>query len=314
MRTSWRGRGGARRLAGALLFAVALALCGCGEWSEPALYPAYEDAAYTACSEYRYTPEGVHAVAIDYLDGDIALETGGSTTLFLREASAGLPDEHKMHIAVIGDELHIRYCAPGAALGDIDAAAKVLTLQLPASVSLEVNTISARVRGEGLTLHRPLTVKSVSGDIALRDLTSPSVDIEASEGDISLETPIISGEATLHTLSGGISLDALTADFLQVESVGGDIAVRVLSCRDLLATTVDGDIALSLSPAGEEDSGAAARATALVLTRRTLSGKLTSNLPSREENGKTIFGEDAPEYARCYAEVKTTRGNVRVGE
>lgn len=304
----------------AALLPAALAGCGEGEGEREIAYPTYEQAEdYVACSEFRYISSKLQKIVIDWIDGEIHLVQGTSSTFAVRETSAGLSDGQKLHYFRDGGTLRIRYCASGYK-GRIGGSEKHLTVEVPKSVSLEINCVSANIDCDSLTLGNRFDLKSVSGGVSLTGLDVPFAEVETVSGGIFLSAPDITSDLTLSSLSGEIRVDSLTAGYLDARTLSGEIFAEIANCRDLAAESVSGGVILSLTEwKGEKesdaDSGDAPSIHSLALEFRTSLGQMITDLPYEKEGVKTYFGvspDDAEERAKCYAQIVTGNGDLTV--
>ena len=305
-------------------------LAGCGEreGEREISYPTYEQAEdYVACSEFRYISSKLQKIVIDWIDGEIHLVQGTSSTFAVRETSAGLSDGQKLHYFQDGNTLRIRYCASGYE-GRISGSEKHLTVEVPKSVSLEIHCVSANIDCDSLTLGNRFDLKSVSGGVSLTRLDVPFAEVETVSGGIFLSAPDITSELTLSSLSGEIHVDSLTAGYLDARTLSGEIFAEIANCRDLAAESVSGSVVLSLTEwnmdkekekENDADSGdAPAIAPAihsLALEFQTSLGQMITELPYEKEGVKTYFGaspDDVEESAKCYAQIVTGNGNLTV--
>lgn len=127
-----------------------------------------------------------------------------------------------------------------------------LIVEVPRGISLEVDSISAKVE-----------VESIDG--AEVDINAISAAVNFSGEAASVEVDIISGDVTLdargarrvevESVSGDARIDAPRAERIQIEAVSGDIELRALGepLQSLQAATVSGRLTLqaSVASAGE---------------------------------------------------------------
>lgn len=136
--------------------------------------------------------------------------------------------------------------------GKSKAEDTTLIVELPRGVSIDVDSISARVEIEDID-GAEANIDSISGSIRFRGAAA------------NIEVDIISGDATVDALgarrievesvSGDVRIDAPRAERIQLEAVSGDIELRALGepLQDLQAATVSGrlDLHAGMASAGE---------------------------------------------------------------
>ena len=154
----------------------------------------------------------------------------------------------------------------------------ILQLHVPATVSLEMDVVSADVRVSGIKSSERIKLDSVSGDADLRAETV-RLDINSVSGDIDF-----SGRAELvrsESVSGDISLRGIDGD-LSVDTVSGDAQVVASRIRQLDAGSVSGDIELDVELIGNAN-----------VNIESMSGDVVLSLPaslSATVNAETFSG------------------------
>ena len=187
---------------------------------------------YSKNNTYSLDADGIDAVQIDWVSGDVTVKIENSDQITFSESGTGLTEETALRYGVQGSTLGIHYC-DNQNFANINLPAKRLTVILPASLaanlrSLSVGTVSANVTIDDPAFHmEKLDFESVSGNLnAVIDLA----------GTVELET--VSGELTIN---GRINK-------FDAESVSGDV---LLDCRngaprELDADTTSGDVEFCL--------------------------------------------------------------------
>ena len=143
----------------------------------------------------------------------------------------------------------------------------VLVLQVPATASLETDSVSADVTVIGLK-SASISLDSVSGDFDLEVETArlradtvsgdvlfrgraPRMSVETVSGDIDIEGS--EGEARVTTVSGDVDFEGASIDDGRFESVSGELDLRMdlLDGASLEAENMSGDVRVAL-PAGQK--------------------------------------------------------------
>ncbi len=87
-----------------------------------------------------------------------------------------------------------------------------------------------------------LNLKTVSGDIGVRNLRFNEIDAGSTSGDIECEDVISLGSAVIKTVSGDIGLDNFDSENITAKTVSGDIEAEVLSAKNFDVNTVSGEV------------------------------------------------------------------------
>lgn len=115
-------------------------------------------------------------------------------------------------------------------------------VMMPATASLDVDSVSARVEVAGLRGGR-LSVDSVSGEVQVRESRVMSVGIDTVSGDV--DAALDSPDITLDSVSGDIQLAGGAGEELSVDTVSGDATLRLGEVQRVRMETVSGDLELS---------------------------------------------------------------------
>jgi DUF4097 and DUF4098 domain-containing protein YvlB len=162
---------------------------------------------------------------------------------------------------------------------------------IPHGAGVSVKTASADTTIAGRV--GSLEVKSVSGDVRVRDEIA---------GDASIKT--VSGDAELAGVGGDLSLQSVSGDLragpvggsAETKSVSGDIRVAVVRAGDVRFTSVSGDVEIGI-----------AQGSAVDVDAGSTSGDLSSEVPLASE---PVHGEgSAPTVV---VRGRTVSGDVRV--
>ena len=155
----------------------------------------------------------------------------------------------------------------------------------PDGTELEVETISADVRGKGSfdstrarTTSGDLSfgdidgsgdIRSVSGDLKLGSVNG-FANAQTVSGDVTLE--LVAGELTGRSVSGALRVGRLTSS-AQLTSISGDVAIESASEGELNLKTTSGDINIGIE-----------RGVAIWMDVSSLSGDTTSYLENAGES------------------------------
>lgn len=237
---------------------------------------------YSKNNTYSLDADGIDAVQIDWVSGDVTVKIENSDQITFSESGTGLTEETALRYGVQGSTLGIHYC-DNQNFANINLPAKRLTVILPASLaanlrSLSVGTVSANVTIDDPAFHmEKLDFESVSGNLnAVIDLA---------------------GIVELETVSGNLSINGAVNEF---EAEAGSGAV-LLNCRsgapgDLDIETVSGNVTLQLPKDAD-----------LTLDYETVSGDFDSVLAMGVHNGNYIIGNGRSKW-----KVETVSGDLTV--
>lgn len=198
--------------------------------------------------------------------------------------------------------------------GDAD-----LTIRVPKGAFLEIETVSAPIRVEGM--EGELDLESVSGSIDV-EADAKSVDVSTVSGAIEVSGKIRSVDA--ESVSGRITLQE-TSGRADVATTSGRIEIRGGHFESVSCTSVSGKIEFDGSPTGDGEFEFENFSGSVVLTlpadvsadfeAETFSGSIRSDFGGRED--KEEFGPGASmdaTYGNGDADitVSTFSGSIRV--
>ncbi|MCD6545982.1 MAG: DUF4097 family beta strand repeat protein [Thermotogae bacterium] len=148
-----------------------------------------------------------------------------------------------------------------------------------------------------------LDIKTVNGDVILRNLEINSLGFSGVSGDLRLEEASVADKANLSIVSGDIISSGLISRNITVRSVSGDVEFSNIgeSIEQITISTVSGNITLGFEKNKPID-----------VTVNSASGKVKSNIPLRSlKKGKfTNFDpKDSPDDV-AIVEVKSVSGNL----
>lgn len=125
----------------------------------------------------------------------------------------------------------------------------VIEVRMPATASLEVDSVSARVEITGLD-GGGLSVDSVSGSVRVRDSRASEARFDNVSGDIDAE--IDSDDIYIDTVSGDVTVAGTGGGSLRLDTVSGEADLSLGETRRAAMDTVSGDISLvtGLAPGG----------------------------------------------------------------
>lgn len=237
---------------------------------------------YSKSNTYSVAADGIDAVQIDWVSGDVTIKIGETDQIVFSESCAGLAEETALRYAVQGSTLGIHYC-DNQNFVNINLPSKQLTVILPATLAANLREIS---------------VGTVSADVTIDDpaFHMEKLDVETVSGNLNAVLDF-AGKMELDTVSGGLTVNAAVNEF-DAESTSGDV---LLDCRsgapgELDVNTVSGNVTLYLPQDAD-----------LTLDYETASGDFESALAMGVHNGNYTIGNGRGEW-----EVETVSGDLIV--
>ena len=160
------------------------------------------------------------------------------------------------------------------------------TVTLPASVSVDVHSVSGSVKVTGV--HGSLRAETVSGEVTIND--APRLEgAKTVSGDVTLTGVTADGDLSAGSVSGNVRAKGLKARGLDLGSVSGDINVSDVTCERLGVKTVSGGVeyAGGIARGGRYEINAHSGTIRLQLTNpagfelnaNSFSGSIRSELP-----------------------------------
>ena len=224
--------------------------------------------------------EPINAVEVDWVSGkiEISVYDGETTEISENEIS---DEDYKLRYKVENGRLTVHSEKSGFSFGIISRPNKELTIKIPRAYAenlktLKINSTSAEINLNGLTVLESTETDTVSGRVTAENLNTASLECDTVSGDVKA--------------SG-----AIEAFDLSSTSGAAEITTTV-PLKKLETDTVSGDVTLTLP----ESSG-------FTLEFDTVSGDLNCELPMTNKNGKHICNDGSAEF-----EADSTSGDFTV--
>ena len=168
------------------------------------------------------------------------------------------------------------------------------TVTVPASVSVDVHSVSGTIKVSGV--HGSLRAETVSGDVTIND--APRLETAKTvSGDVLLTSVTAEGDLSAASVSGNLRAKGLKARGIDLGSVSGDINVSEVTCERLSVKSVSGSVeyAGGIAKGGRYEINAHSGTVRLLLANpagfelnaNSFSGSIRSELPM------TIGGDSA---------------------
>ncbi|MDY2880128.1 MAG: DUF4097 family beta strand repeat-containing protein [Candidatus Borkfalkiaceae bacterium] len=253
-------------------------------------------------------------IKICWTVGSVEIVRTDESRVTLTEADDGLKEDEKMRSLNRDGTLTVRFWKSGKR-GRIDSERKKLTVSLPEGISVLLETVSANVNACDLVCPT-VSVKNVSGEIFLGDVTADDLTVETVSGSFRADE-VRTENVSAYTVSGSLSFRSLKTGTFTVESVSADLSVQDLSTDVVAAETVSGKIRFRATLCGSADLETVSgdcilekvASLGMTVDFHSSSGRLISSLPRTEENGKHVFGD-----GNCKVRFRSTSGNLTVSD
>ena len=273
---------------------------------------------YSKNNTYSVAADGIDAIQIDWVSGDVTVKIGETDQIVFSETGADLTEKTALRYGVQGSTLAIHYCDDQPFI-NVALPDKQLTVIVPASLAanlreLSVGTVSADVFIDDPTFRlEKLDVETVSGNLnAVMDFAG-IVELDTVSGGLTVNASVNKFKA--ESVSGNLSINGAVNEFeansnsgtlsvtgrlnrFETESVSGDV---LLDCRDgapndLDIETTSGNVTLQLPQDAD-----------LILEYETTSGDFDSAIPVSIRDGNYVIGSGRREWR-----VETVSGDLTV--
>lgn len=222
----------------------------------------------------------INTVEVDWVSGkiDIAVYDGDTTVIDENEIE---DEDYKLRYRVENGKLTVHSEKSGISFGVIKRPKKELTIKIPRAYAenlraLKINSTSAEINLNGLTVSETAEIDTVSGRVAASDFNAASLECDTVSGDIK-----VSG----------------TIESFDLDSTSGSAEITTaVPLKKLETDTVSGNVTVTLP----ENSG-------FSLEFDTVSGDLNSELPLSKKNGKYICNDGSAKF-----EADSTSGDFKV--
>ena len=189
------------------------------------------NSSYANSSEYNVGNGSVGTQDIEYIDvyweqGQVNVETYGGTEIVFEETGNTSSDSRLiMRYHVEGDRLVIRFGDSGIRWTSFNSVEKTLNLKIPRTFTeysgLAIETTSAAIAVNDVTVGGFVDTQSVSGKIDITDVNCESLSLESVSGSINAENVTANTLAT-ENVSGSTKVAGAISN-AYMESVSGSI-------------------------------------------------------------------------------------------
>jgi len=300
----------------ALIMPLTMCLTGC---SFVSLFNTFSY-QYDNASEYkpgdREIDEKVTKINIDYISGDVTINTHDSDKVSVKEtANIDLRDPQKVHTWVNDGTLYVRFCQSIKRINFTNIHKK-LELTLPSSQDLEDVTVevsSGNLNCSGIT-SGTFTSHLSSGNLTCKDITAGGFDaklssgnanvdgsgknikIKASSGNINIKQSGDCSSMTIDSSSGNITTEADKVSKMDVHASSGNITVTANEITELNSRSSSGHNTFDFAVAPKTSAIKSSSGWVKITMPEDSDVKVTAKISSGHFNSELPFTKNGKEY------------------
>jgi DUF4097 and DUF4098 domain-containing protein YvlB len=300
----------------ALIMPLTMCLTGC---SFVSLFNTFSY-QYDNASEYkpgdREIDEKVTKINIDYISGDVTINTHDSDKVSVKEtANIDLRDPQKVHTWVNDGTLYVRFCQSIKRINFTNIHKK-LELTLPSSQDLEDVTVevsSGNLNCSGIT-SGSFTSHLSSGNLTCKDITAGGFDaklssgnanvdgsgknikIKASSGNINIKQSGDCSSMTIDSSSGNITTEADKVSKMDVHASSGNITVTANEISELNSRSSSGHNTFDFAVAPKTSVIKSSSGWVKITMPEDSDVKVTAKISSGHFNSELPFTKNGKEY------------------
>lgn len=300
----------------ALIMPLTMCLTGCSFVSMFNTF-SYQ---YDNASEYkpgdREIDEKVTKINIDYISGDVTINTHDSDKVSVKEtANIDLRDPQKVHTWVNDGTLYVRFCQSIKRINFTNIHKK-LELTLPSARDLEDVTVevsSGNLNCTGIT-SGSFTSHLSSGNLTCKDITAGGFDaklssgnanvdgsgknikIKASSGNINIKQSGDCSSMTIDSSSGNITTEADKVSKMDVHASSGNITVTANEITELNSRSSSGHNTFDFAVAPKTSAIKSSSGWVKITMPEDSDVKVTAKISSGHFNSELPFTKNGKEY------------------
>lgn len=300
----------------ALIMPLTMCLTGC---SFVSLFNTFSY-QYDNASEYkpgdREIDEKVTKINIDYISGDVTINTHDSDKVSVKEAAnIDLRDPQKVHTWVNDGTLYVRFCQSIKRINFTNIHKK-LELTLPSARDLEDVTVevsSGNLNCSGIT-SGSFTSHLSSGNLTCKDITAGGFDaklssgnanvdgsgknikIKASSGNINIKQSGDCSSMTIDSSSGNITTEADKVSKMDVHASSGNITVTANEITELNSRSSSGHNTFDFAVAPKTSAIKSSSGWVKITMPEDSDVKVTAKISSGHFNSELPFTKNGKEY------------------
>ncbi len=190
------------------------------------------DSEFSSDGRYTIPTNGIQELSIDWLAGNITIETYDGTDILLEETgSAALNNDNSLDYKIHENELKLSYCTPKAGFfcSSTPDFSKDLVIRIPESLHLT-----------------ELSVDSASSDLSVKGLTLQELEADAVSGSMSVAQCVL-GKVSYDSANGFLFLSDASVGEIDMDTVSGAIDGNLTNCPQKISFSgTSGDMTLTL--------------------------------------------------------------------
>ncbi|MBQ7334959.1 MAG: DUF4097 family beta strand repeat protein [Clostridia bacterium] len=268
---------------GAIVVGILNALLANGTWSFGWSDYRYDDSNYRIGDGTIAAPN-VTEIEVDWIDGRIEILPCDDMFLSVTEFSANeLTEDSRLRwrVSEDGKSLSIKYRKSSWYLGNSENKDKFLILRVPKKLFGQLTS---------------LKVKTVAGDVTVKELEVPSISLESTSAAINIKSCTCT-DFSAKTVNGAITFDGSIAGKVVCKSVNVAMTLRSAVCpQSVTVDSVNADVLLSL-PATSSFS----------LNKDSIGGDFSTDFAVEQADGVYICGDGSARF-----EIDTVTGDVKI--
>ncbi len=237
----------------ATLCALAVTLTGC---KDTVSYEKYDNAKSYRIGSVSFTADRIKEIDVDWMGGTVEIEQSTADEVQIVEEEGLESDAERMHYYLDErtGELSVKYCESGLR-GTVRESNKNLRIVVPATVSLELDVVSAKVTVGSVTL-KECAIETASGKLIAERIECVSADFDTVSGEIQI-SELVTNECSMETASGNLSVVKLMTKELEADSDSGEMRFGLATACNAELESASGNVTLLLGA----DLGASIRFT-----------------------------------------------------
>ncbi len=172
---------------------------------------------FRADGSYTLSPDGVHGLSVDWLDGAVTIEAYDGADISIQEICAQPLDEHNaLDYRVSGGTLEI-FCIRSPKVGftfSYPSLQKDLVIRIPRQLAQRLSD---------------LEVSSVDSGVVLKELHIGDAELSMADGDVTIQGGAVS-ELSLGSMKGALNLQGTQAGTINMDTMDGSLVGSFPQC------------------------------------------------------------------------------------
>lgn len=318
-----------RKISIAVIFsALCMSLFGCSFAS----YSGLAQAEATV-GTFEYSANGIESVVIDWVSGSVTLVESDGEILKAEETDTALLDAQKMRCSIKNKTLYVEFCRSGY-VGNFPVGTKLLTVEIPTGVSVNIKTSSAPVAVKAENMNR-VELRSTSGGIKSGNINAESFFANSTSGSVNLGSIISNSDIEVSSTSGSIKAEKFFAPdkifaestsgkiyitkieesfYANIENTSGGVEIDDAEVNELVIKTTSGKAEVGISSCKNADISSSSGSVSLELLNGLGATVKCKSASGHFDHGDCRLSGDNYVYGdgACLVSIKTTSGSIKV--